>query len=399
MKILFAANRFPYPPYRGDKLKIYNLAKRLCKDHELHLLTFLEEESDLQYLENLDGIFKHIHLVRLGKITSYINVLKGFVGSEPLQSAYFRSSKMFRKVNTLLKEENYDAVHIQHLRMAQYFIEHKEIPRILDLPDAFSLYWMRRTDASSGLRKWFNYKEYKRIKAYEPKLKAFDKVLVCSREDLAWLETQSNLNNVSLLPNGVDAEFFENPTPDYYTNRNKILFTGNMDYAPNIDGVLYFCKEIFPLILEKHPKAQFIIAGQRPVKEILALQSEKVIVTGFVPSLKDWYKEASIVVSPLRFGAGTQNKVLEAMAMGVPIISTNIGFEGLNIFSGEGVIVAMDTVPFAQACIRLLSDAKMRKEVGQVGVGVIRSQFDWNIISNFLIGYCVEVNRMKKQQP
>ncbi len=396
MKILFAANRFPYPPYRGDKLKIYNLAKRLCKDYELHLLTFLEDESDLEYLQNLDGIFKHIHLVRLGKLKSYTNVLKGFLGSEPLQSAYFKSSKMAKKIYTLLKEENYDAVHIQHLRMAQYFIDHKEVPRILDLPDAFSLYWMRRKDASTGIKKWFNTLEYKRVKAYEPKLAAFEKVLVCSREDLAWLETQSKLNNVALLPNGVDAEYFNNPTPDYYTNRNKILFTGNMDYAPNVDAVLYFVKEIFPIILEKHPKAQFIIAGQRPVKEILALQSAKIIVTGFVKDLRDWYKEASIVVSPLRFGAGTQNKVLEAMSMGIPIVSTNIGFEGLNIFSGEGVIVAMDTEPFAQACIRLLSDAKMRKEVGQVGVGVIRTQFDWKTISNLLIGYCVEVKRMKQ---
>ncbi|OJV54457.1 MAG: hypothetical protein BGO31_09860 [Bacteroidetes bacterium 43-16] len=395
MKLLFAANRFPYPPYRGDKLKIYNLAKRLCKTHELHLLTFLEDQEDLQYLPELDGIFKHIHLVIHPKLKSYIGVLKGLWGSTPLQVSYFSSAKMRRKVDTLLREEQFDAIHVQHLRMAQYFAKHKEVPRILDLPDAYSLYWKRRIEATEGIRRRFNMLEFKRVKAYEAILNEYDKTLVCSREDKSWLETQQHIHNVSILPNGVDTTTYHSVEHNY-NNKKTILFTGNMDYAPNVDAVQYFAKEIFPLILEQHPHVQFVIAGQRPVEAVQALQSSKILVTGFVQDLKEWYQEASIVVAPLRFGAGTQNKVLEAMAMAVPVVSMNVGFQGLNIESGEGVVLAMDTQPFAHACIRLLSDQNLRKEVGEAGKAVILSQFDWDVVAKKLEYYLQAVAARNK---
>ncbi len=394
MKILFAANRFPYPPFRGDKLKIYNLAKRLCKNHELHLLTFLEERSDLDHLPALDGIFKHIHLVTHPKLKSYVNVLKGLLGKTPLQVSYFASSKMSRKVDTLLAQEQYDAVHVQHLRMAQYFAKHKEVPRILDLPDAYSLYWKRRIDATTGIKQRFNTMEFKRVKAYEPILNQFNKTLVCSREDKSWLETQQHIHNVDILPNGVDTSTYFS-TEHNYANNKTILFTGNMDYAPNVDAVQYFAKEIFPLILEQHPNVQFVIAGQRPVDAVKALASSKIIITGFVKDLKEWYQEAAIVVAPLRFGAGTQNKVLEAMAMAVPVVSMNIGFQGLNIDSGEGVILAMDALPFANACNQLLSNQGLRKEVGEAGKQVILSQFDWDVVAQKLEAYLADVAKNK----
>src|SRR5690606_25907479 len=259
----------------------------------------------------------------------------------------------------ILQEEKFDAVHVQHLRMAQYFADHKEVPRILDLPDAYSLYWKRRIDATTGIKQLFNKTEFNRVKAYEPILNQFEQTLVCSREDKSWLETQQKIHNVAILPNGVDTSTYHSEAHNY-SNNNTILFTGNMDYAPNIDAVQYFAKEIFPLILEKHPQVQFVIAGQRPVDAVKALENHKIIVTGFVPNLREWYKEAAIVVAPLRFGAGTQNKVLEAMAMAVPVVSMNVGFQGLNIDSGEGVILAMDTLPFADACIKLLSNQSLR---------------------------------------
>jgi len=392
MKILFAANRFPYPPYRGDKLKIYNLAKRLCKQHELHLLTFLEERSDLDHLPALDGIFKHIHLVTHPKLKSYFNVIKGLLSKTPLQVSYFASGKMKRKVEKLIATEHYDAIHVQHLRMAQYFAHHKEVPRILDLPDAYSLYWKRRMDATTGLQRRFNILEYNRVKGYEHILNHFDLTLVCSREDKSWLETQQQINNVAILPNGVDTSLYHTEAHNYNNNRT-ILFTGNMDYAPNVDAVQYFAQDILPKILEQHPNVQFVIAGQRRVDAVKALASNKIIVTGFVKDLKEWYQEAAIVVAPLRFGAGTQNKVLEAMAMAVPVVSMNVGFQGLNIDSGDGVILAVDTDRFAQACNKLLSDTALRKQVGEAGREVIMAQFDWDVVAARLEFYFQQVCR------
>jgi glycosyltransferase involved in cell wall biosynthesis len=172
-----------------------------------------------------------------------------------------------------------------------------------------------------------------------------------------------------------------------------LLFTGNMDYAPNVDAVGYFVKEILPLIHQKHPQVKFIIGGQRPVKSVLELAGDHVIVTGFIKDLAATYNEASVVVAPLRFGAGTQNKVLEAMAMGVPVVCSNIGFKGLGIESGEGAIMQVDKEAFAKSVISLLDSEAQRKSVGQKGMEVIRSRFSWDIITQQLEQYLQSVKQ------
>lgn len=392
MKLLFTANRFPYPPYRGDKLKIYHLAKRLAKHHELHLVTFLQDKKDLRYLPELQQIFTEIHLVPLSRMASYCNSLMALFRREPFQVRYFSSAAMQKQIETLQAQHRYDAVHVQHLRMAQYWAGIKEVPRILDLPDAYSLYWQRRVAAKKGIMKWFTQTEQQRVFAYEQVLEDYDLSLVCSREDQAYLREERGISNVQLLPNGVDLATFSQQAHDY-THAKHILFTGNMDYAPNVDAVGYFVRDIFPLIREQVPGVRFIIAGQRPVKKVLELAGPDIEVTGFVKDLSAMYRKASIVVAPLRFGAGTQNKVLEAMAMGVPVVSRNIGFNGLDISSGEGVILALETEVFAGACIRLLGSEQLRRDTGEQGRAVIRSRFDWDVVAATLEGYFRQVQR------
>jgi glycosyltransferase involved in cell wall biosynthesis len=321
---------------------------------------------------------------------SYLNCLAGLFQKKPLQVDYFHSGAMARKIRELYHTGHFDAVHVQHLRMAQYWDGYRDIPRILDLPDAYSLYWKRRIQAKSGLLKMAATIEQKRVFDYEDILKEYDLSLVCSREDQAWLENEKGISNVRILPNGVDLTTFSGGPHDYALC-DKILFTGNMDYAPNVDAVIYFAEEIFPLIQKKIKNIQFIIAGQRPVKKVQALANKHIVVTGFVEDLARYYKTAAVVVAPLRFGAGTQNKVLEAMAMGVPVVSRNIGFNGLNIQSGEGVILATETEAFAEACIGLLSSAELREQTGEKGKQVIQSRFDWKVIARKLERYFEEI--------
>jgi len=391
LKILFLANRVPYPPYRGDKLKIFNLARRLKDRHELHLLTFAQTQEDLSYKAELEKIFKEVHFIYLPKWKSALYCLQGVWSSKPLQVLYFQSAVMQREMDALISKYNYDAVHVQHLRMSPYLAKRKDIPRILDLPDAFSLYWERRKLVKRGLlRTLFENIEQGRVLKYEAILKEYNMALACSSEDIAYLEKIHHTNNIRLLPNGVDLETFATRSHDYIHNTT-ILFTGNMDYAPNVDAVGYFTETILPLIRLKCPGVKFIIAGQRPVPKVTALANDHVIVTGFVKDLAATYNSASVVVAPLRFGAGTQNKVLEAMAMGVPVVCSNIGFGGLGIKSGEGAIMQTDPTAFANSVIELLSDEGMRRKVGGNGVNVIKTRFDWDIIAGTLEGYFKEV--------
>lgn len=392
MKILFLANRVPYPPYRGDKLKIYNLAKRLCTRHELHLLTFAQSKEDLTYTDELKKLFKEVHIVYLPKWQSLLNCIPGVLSNIPLQVSYFHSPKLQQQLNVMLEQHKYDAVHVQHLRMSPYLAGRKDIPRILDLPDAFSLYWERRKNVKRSLPvTLFENMEQKRVLKYEKVLKDYNMALVCSSEDLSYLEDHHKSGNLRLLPNGVDMQTFAPRNHDYSTQNQTLLFTGNMDYEPNIDAVVYFTQSILPLIREKCPAARLIIAGQRPVPKVQELACDYVEVTGFVKDLAATYNSASVVVAPLRFGAGTQNKVLEAMAMGIPVVCSNIGFAGLGIQSGEGAIMKTDTTEFAEAVIGLLQSQEKRRTTGMAGAEVIRTRFDWDIIAATLERYLQEV--------
>lgn len=395
MKLLFLANRTPYPPYRGDKLKIYNLARRLKDRHELHLLTFAQNEEDLSYKAELEKVFKTVHFIYLPKWRSALNCLAGLWSATPFQVLYFKSGALAQKLQEMVAAEHFDGIHVQHLRMSPYLAGQKELPRILDLPDAFSLYWERRKMVKRGLLTTiFENEEQKRVLKYERILKEYNLSLVCSSEDLAYLEKTHHTSNLRLLPNGVDLTTFAARNHDYSHNHT-LLFTGNMDYAPNVDAVIYFAQSILPLIRARFPDVKFIIGGQRPVPKVLELANDHITVTGFIKDLAETYNSASVVVAPLRFGAGTQNKVLEAMAMGVPVVCSHIGFGGLGIASGEGAIMQTTPDGFANSVIELLSSSDRRRSVGEAGMRVIKTKFDWNIIALQLERYFQEIKAAK----
>ena len=393
MKLLFIANRIPYPPFRGDKLKIYHLGKNLASYSEVHLIAFLENSKDLQYKQELEKYFASVTLIPLPKWKSYVNVFFSLFSSIPFQVAYFKSAKMKLAIAKAIAATPFDAVHIQHIRMAPYGLSIPIKNKILDLPDAYSLYWERRVqNANNFIEKLFNQFERNRLWSYEHKvLKLFPKVLVCSSEDARYLELEHQLYTVSILPNGVDVESFNGVQHDY-DNNSVLLFTGNMDYAPNIDAVNYFVAEILPIIQDQYPTVKFIIAGQRPVKSVLALANDHVVVTGFVKDFPSVYRSASIVVAPLRFGAGTQNKVLEAMSMGVPVVCTHVGFQGLGVVSGDGVYMETNKDAFAKRILALLGSNEIRKTVGEKGRQVIQANFDWKIIAKQLYAYFKELS-------
>ena len=389
MKILFIANRFPYPPFRGDKLKIYNLSKRLAEKNEIHLITFTEQKSDLQYLDKLNPIFKRMEIVHLPKLQSLFYSAIGLFQKLPLQVQYFKSRDFSARLKQLLSEEKYDAIHVQHIRMAQYAIAYKQYFRILDLPDAFSLYWQRRKEVPrSFLSKWLDNIESKRVINYEKYvLNEFDLNLVCSGEDQEFLIQTHKVGNIELLPNGVDTQQFK-PSKHDYSHNETLLFTGNMDYDPNVDAVLYFVDEILPIILKSFPKVKFLIAGQRPIDKVRELDNgNNILVTGFIPDLSETYNSASVVVAPLRFGAGTQNKVLEAMSMGIPVVCSNIGFEGLGIDDGQGAFMRLGASDFADQVVTLLSNEVLRENTGKKGIEVIQKSFTWETIAERLSSF------------
>ena len=391
MRLLFVANRMPYPPFRGDKLKIYNLAKELCDEHEIHLVTIAESKEDFQHIPELNKIFTSVQAVYLPKYKSYLNTIMGLFSKKPLQVSYFKSTPFEKLLISILKEYSFDGIHVQHLRISQY---HSHLPlerSILDLPDAFSLYWKRRyLNSKNWFVKAFNYIEYRKLEKYEQSiLPIFPIVLVCSKEDQQYLSLQTK-GNIQLLQNGVDTVAFA-PREGIGYIEHRVLFTGNMDYAPNIDAVTYFSEEIWPSVVSKIPSAKFIIAGQRPVPKVLALASETIEILGFIPNLADEYAKAHVVISPLRIGAGTQNKVLESLSMDIPVITTHVGYEGLELPENTGALLSETPEQFIDNLLKVLSNDSFRQELGKKGGEHIRKNFSWKIIAKKLENYLKKI--------
>jgi glycosyltransferase involved in cell wall biosynthesis len=359
----------------------------------LHLLTFTESAKDITYRAALEEIFKVVKLVHLPKWKAVLSTASGAAKDLPLQVAYFQTQAMRHAADHMMAQHRYDAVHVQHLRMAPYLCNYTTTPRILDLPDAFSLYWQRRKEVQRHpLVKIFQEMEGERVARYEARiLPHYDRVLACSPEDIAYLQKKHGATNLSLLPNGVDLATFDRLPPHDYRPGNVLLFTGNMDYAPNVDAVTYFAKEVLPLVRKKHPDVRFLIAGQRPIPRVQDLTEDGAEVLGFVEDMAAMYRRASVVVAPLRFGAGTQNKVLEGMAAGVPVVCSEIGFAGLGVENGEGVILQRDALGFADSVSNLLSSESSRRRIGALGAAAVRARFGWDAIAAQLERYFEEV--------
>ena len=249
------------------------------------------------------------------------------------------------------------------------------------------MYWKRRELAAKNpLDKAFRSLEFSRLAQYEKwMLPKFPQSLVCTAEDRDYL-INAGITNVDVLPNGVNLKSFSPQGSDAII-KNRILFTGNMDYAPNVDAVQYFVNDIFPLILEKHPDSRFVIAGQRPVKAVLDLVSDRIEVTGFIENLASEYAKANVVVSPLRIGAGTQNKVLEALAMNQAVVCSKVGFLGLCLKSGEGILMGDTAQEFATHVVSILQSDDLRKNLGETGGLHVRKTFAWSGISKQLLTY------------
>jgi len=398
MKLVFVANRIPYPPFRGDKLKIFNLACCLAPEHELHLIAFYETSKELEYEVALLKVFTTVTLIPLKKWQCLLNtVLALFIPGKPLQVGYFHSTKFKNTVKQSLDRIQPQAIHVQHLRMAQQIPSEYRPFALLDLPDAISLYYQRRANhvASPFLKLAFFF-ETKRLKKYEHRiLPQFPKVLCCSAEDGKHLQELHPRIKIGILENGVDVQTYA-PRSTENHGPVKLLFTGNMTYAPNVDAVQYFADEIFPSIQAKFPEVVFEIAGQKPTPQVLALaQRDGISVTGFIPNLADAYASATLVVAPLRFGAGTQNKVLEALSMNIPVICSPIGFHGIGLTHGEGIWCEHDTSNFILRINQILSDTQKHKSLATQAGDKIRTRFNWNTIAKQLAIYCLEVQTNK----
>jgi polysaccharide biosynthesis protein PslH len=379
MKILFLTPRLPYPPYQGDRLKMYHFLRLLSKHHEIDLLSFVESEEEIKLADNLQPFCRKIETVFLPKSTSYLNMAKNFPSTLPFQVAYYQSPLYRLRLEKLLSQNDYDLLHTHLIRMIPY-TEKLKIPRILDLTDAISKYLETRySKTKNPFVKLGIFLEWKRMLKYESKISSYQAISVCSETDRDKLLAIAPSANIQIFRNGLDLDYFK-PFPNRCSEPNGIIFTGSMHFAPNQDGVLYFCQQILPLIRQQIPDVKLYIVGKSPSPSIQKLASDSIVVTGTVPDMRDYYAKAKVAICPVRFGAGTLNKVIEAMAMNIPVVSTSVACAGMNVTNGKNILFGDTPNDFVCAVVKLLQSPELRNCIVAGARTLVEAEHDWEEI-------------------
>lgn len=396
MNILFITPRIPYPPYRGDKLHVYNLVRRLAARHRVGLVTFVENEAERAYIEPLAEHCSYIRVTHLSKWTSLLNALSVLFDRTPFQVAYYRSRAFADSVREAVAAFKPDIVHSHLIRTVQYTQDLAGLPRVLGLTDAVSLYLQRFADQEGNpLKRALVRMELARIVRYESVAASYDRALVCSATDRDVILDRAPGADVGILYNGVDLDSFT-PRDDITPEPGRIIFTGNMTYFPNIDAVEWMLAEIFPAIKRRVPHARLYIVGQNPPRTMRARAAGDVVVTGFVPDIAAEYQKSAVAVSPVRFGAGTLNKVLEPIALGVPVVATPIGFPSLGMEAGRDIEIADDAASFADKVATLLEQPARAHAMAAEGARRVRERFSWDAITRDLEAhYTAAIDRFR----
>ncbi len=388
MRLLALTARLPYPPDRGDRLRAYHFLRTLSREHEITLLSFIADEGERANVPPLQEICTRVEVVHLPAWRSALNVALNLWRPLPLQSLYYRSATMQALVRRTLAENRFDAVYVHLFRMAQFVdwkvddglrtTDHPTTPyRFLDLTDVISKEITRSLPYRGMLSRWLYAIERPRIARYETHLAGtFEETWLVSPADRDELARRVPQGNLRVVTNGVDTEKLhptgEQPRP------GSLLFVGHMRVLHNMDAAELLAREILPLVRREIPQASLTIVGADPHPRIRGLEAlPGVRVPGFVPDLNAALNRAAVFVAPLRFAAGVQNKVLEALAAGRPVVTTSIVNEGIRAEPETHLLLADTPEETARQVIRLLRDPALAARLGKAGRTFVQERFSW----------------------
>ena len=375
MKIFVLLPRIPYPLEKGDKLRAFNQIKQLAKQNEIVLCALNDDPKVDEQLafKALQPYCQSINFISFSKPQIVLGLARAFFKGLPMQCGYFYNHKAAKKINALIDKHKPDMLFGQLLRVAEY-IRKKDIPKVIDYQDVFSYGMKRRADIASPITRPVFNMEYKRLKRYEAAIfDDFDVKTIISEPDRD-LIPHPKKNEILIIPNGVDHDFF---APQEKEKKYDIVFTGNMSYAPNVNAVEYLANEILPIVWKQIPNAKMYIAGATPDPKVKKAACDNIIISGWLDDIRDAYAQSRIFIAPMRIGTGLQNKLLEAMSMGLPAITTPLANGSLDAGNGKEILVGSNAEELAQHIITLLTDNDRAKQIAQAGFDFTNRVYDW----------------------
>jgi polysaccharide biosynthesis protein PslH len=399
VKILVVSPVLPYPPDAGGAIRTFSLIKYLSAEHEVELLCLAEPAQAEKAVPKLREYCSAVHTVaprRLARLLQIPSVIGRFARGEPFMLKYGESKEMGALLTQLTDQNDFDVVQFEHSYAAGHVHSVSPSARCKKVLSTHNVAWAQYYRIYRSERKLVSkikfFLEWFPMMNWEANVgRLFDKAIVVSAMDMYLLRFLNPSLDISIIPNGVDTQgWVVSPDPV----NSDILFVGSMDYRPNTDAALYFHDRVFPLIRERIPGARFWIVGRQPPPEILKLaENPYVVVRADVSDIRSYYGQVAVTVVPLRSGGGTRLKILESMAAGIPVVSTSVGCEGLDLIDGQDILIADDPQSFADRVVELLSRRPLWKRLSVHARARAEQSYDWrNIATSLAVEYRALVN-------
>jgi len=367
-------SRFPYPLEKGDKLRAFHQLRILSQKHEIFLCALHENNLEKSWVKEVSQYCTRVETLRLSKINQLINLVFSIFGNEPFQVAFFYQKNARKNIENWVSEWKPDVIYCQLLRTAKYVENIRGIPKVMDFQDVFSKGVERRLNTDSWYLKPLLISEAKRLSKYEEKVfSLFNYCTIISEQDREQLPFNKK-NEVTIVRNGVQLDVFK---PMQKRKTVDVLFAGNMGYPPNIEGAVFLEKEIIPLVRKVRPSTTLMLAGTTPTTQVQQLKGKLTEVTGWVNDMRDCYAKATIFVAPMNIGTGLQNKLLEAMAMRIPCISSSLANNALRAKPGKEILIAQSAQEYAEHILMLLADREKAEAIAKAGHEMVSENFGW----------------------
>jgi glycosyltransferase involved in cell wall biosynthesis len=378
LKILMITSRLPFPLDKGDKLRAYYQLLALRQKYDVHLMSIVDSDTSLSDAFHLREELTSCHVLRITSWQRFISMFKALWSNLPFQVAWFYSNEVKKYVSAQMVEIQPDVIICQLARTALYLPKTNAF-KVLDYMDAFGVGMARRSTISKGFIKWLYNLESKRMIEYETKISSqFDKLTVISEQDKGKIIVSPE-KEIQVVPNGIHEKFFEHRKLDKCYD---VAFVGNLSYLPNIEAVEYLVNDILPLL---PASTTCVIAGMNPNNRVLKLATSSTTIIPNVEDIRDIYAQGKVFCAPLWSGTGQQNKILEAMAVGLPCITTATVNQAIGATKEREILIAENPKEFAQGIQRLLNDNMLSESMVEEARLYARSTFQWETMANKII--------------
>ena len=385
MRILVVDEWIPYPLDSGKKIRTFNLLAPLARRHEITYLSCADPVQDAAKIEQMKKVGFRVRTVPPGNrfrtpLSLAFGIASNLFSPTPLAVRKHATRPFLRELRRLLSREHFDLIHCEWTHYAHHLSGIHDLPKFLSSHNVECIPWRRLAEVERNpMRRAGLHLEWLKMRSFEHRaLAMFDHVAAVSDPDAHIMRSWFQVESVSMIANGVDLEFYEKIAPS--EQGDHVVFCASMNASVNQDAVMYFVKQVLPMIWEKRPGLRFMIVGSKPPPFITALASDRVIVTGSVEDVRPLLGQAAACVVPLRIAGGSRLKILEAFAAGLSVVSTSIGAEGLDVELGKHLLIADGEAAFADATIRLLEDRSLRQRLTAASRKLVQECYDWKKI-------------------